>query len=206
MELGMERHQQRIIPASAGQTFGLGCLGLEGADHPRECGANTVGEASVCGGFGSSPRVRGKQGRFRDTRITYWIIPASAGQTETRTSAGRSTTDHPRECGANAMLQNGAYTGNGSSPRVRGKPGHRGVRVGGGRIIPASAGQTTSSPRSPTTPTDHPRECGANGGNDASSEADFGSSPRVRGKPARRHPPPLPPRIIPASAGQTPRT
>ena len=71
------------------------------------------------------------------------------------------------------------------------------------RIIPAHAGQTIVPQCPRTMSPDHPRACGANGGNDASSEADFGSSPRMRGKHRHHHRHGQPRRIIPAHAGQT---
>ena len=94
-----------------------------------------------------------------------------------------------------------------SSPRVRDKQFrvvH--VRVGPG-IIPAGAGQTSSVAILIAPPPDHPRGCGANHESRYTRVAQWGSSPRVRGKP---HPLPAPvgpllDRIIPAGAGQTTR-
>ena len=72
-----------------------------------------------------------------------------------------------------------------------------------GRIIPARAGQTSTTPDSRGRTPDHPRACGANGGVGSSDIVQCGSSPRVRGKlpPIRERRNPL--RIIPARAGQT---
>ena len=72
------------------------------------------------------------------------------------------------------------------------------------RIIPAHAGQTSTSSTGATGNADHPRACGANGLVAFHCHPDSGSSPRMRGKPIRRHRPTRPPRIIPAHAGQTP--
>ncbi|KFI72986.1 hypothetical protein BMIN_0698 [Bifidobacterium minimum] len=132
----------RIIPASAGQTYSNRCGSVSITDHPRECGANVDGVH--CGGclLGSSPRVRGKhiQCGARIARIR--IIPASAGQTIIADRRVTMDSDHPRECGANTgATYLGTYT-DGSSPRVRGKPGTRSVTANPTRIIPASAGQT----------------------------------------------------------------
>ena len=91
----------------------------------------------------------------------------------------------------------------GSSPRVRGKLVGLPVEDEHGRIIPARAGQTspTTTSRPPTT--DHPRACGANCPAGKSRGAVYGSSPRVRGKPAHRYGRNAQRRIIPARAGQT---
>ena len=64
-------------------------------DYPRACGANRKRFEGFGGGYGSSPRVRGKPcGRFQCVGYLR-IIPARARQT---TSASRPTptaTDHP---------------------------------------------------------------------------------------------------------------
>ena len=91
----------------------------------------------------------------------------------------------------------------GSSPRVRGKRmGNTSSKVGG-RIIPASAGQTNHHAPTPSGEPDHPRECGANGAGRVPYRRGQGSSPRVRGKQSHQRDGAAPRRIIPASAGQT---
>ena len=117
----------------------------------------------------------------------------------------RPGTDHPRECGANALQRTGTSVKNGSSPRVRGKRAVKNQVKGLIRIIPASAGQTGAIRRSTPTRKDHPRECGANLPVDYAWFGRSGSSPRVRGKPKAWSVCPAWVRIIPASAGQTRR-
>ena len=198
--------RRRIIPASAGQTIRRSRRALCPADHPRECGANYL---AVLGGtwrYGSSPRVRGKHALDPDYRLRMRIIPASAGQTSTCLICASAAADHPRECGANAWLRSCPAACSGSSPRVRGKPFLEGHRRGLGRIIPASAGQTTPHCDGIATSTDHPRECGANEYVTPAMKAEDGSSPRVRGKRHARGNAGLATRIIPASAGQTSST
>ena len=154
---------------------------------------------------GSSPRVRGKRTWPRSRWARSRIIPARAGQTLTSRTGDAKGPDHPRACGANISLQMSRTMPHGSSPRVRGKPvGAATVRVRR-RIIPARAGQTTPMIAGTGMSPDHPRACGANSFRSSSHGLLSGSSPRVRGKPAR-----LPrfgqcQRIIPARAGQTVR-
>ena len=93
----------------------------------------------------------------------------------------------------------------GSSPRVRGKLGRNVVVCGFRRIIPASAGQTPTTPTAHYGITDHPRECGANFALRQRLEVVAGSSPRVRGKRPATRQRSTDTRIIPASAGQTAR-
>ena len=113
--------QSRIIPASAGQTFSPRFLSLVFADHPRECGANAWWCQSSVGPSGSSPRVRGKPVSLSCDSMPSRIIPASAGQTPCCRRIRFARPDHPRECGANPHAFTTASTGDGSSPRVRGK-------------------------------------------------------------------------------------
>ncbi len=136
----------RIIPARAGQTTTIRKAIAARTDHPRACGANDEQRNQANATIGSSPRVRGKQRRGLRRAARRRIIPARAGQTSPPARPLRTTSDHPRACGANAMLQNGAYTGNGLSPRVRGKRRVVWYRAGTFRIIPARAGQTARDP------------------------------------------------------------
>ena len=111
--------------------------------------------------------------------------------------------DHPRACGANTGTITGTANLAGSSPRVRGKLACCGVGAAGCRIIPARAGQTRTRRRVGLPHPDHPRACGANGVWGTFNIRGHGSSPRVRGKHARRGVGGGEARIIPARAGQT---
>ena len=114
--------------------------------------------------------------------------------------------DHPRACGANDP--NAEYLGadNGSSPRVRGKRLVCRVCLPCRRIIPARAGQTRAICLIRLSAMDHPRACGANAAIRRSRMIPSGSSPRVRGKPVAIVGRCRSIRIIPARAGQTPKT
>ena len=72
---------RRIIPAHAGQTHGRRYMADRTPDHPRACGANSTKYNARHMPTGSSPRMRGKQGRVRADPIRRRIIPAHAGQT-----------------------------------------------------------------------------------------------------------------------------
>ena len=137
----------RIIPARAGQTQTAFQNMEKGSDHPRACGANPMLLSSMPYQSGSSPRVRGKLDPAHVYALDRRIIPARAGQTGDTASPRRSSTDHPRACGAN-LSKGSQITGHsGSSPRVRGKlPGIPGIALVA-RIIPARAGQTGRNSR-----------------------------------------------------------
>ena len=150
--------------------------------------------------------MRGKPERRRQRHAGRRIIPAHAGQTLPYSARWMVYADHPRACGANHSGTIRPTSCIGSSPRMRGKPLLGKRRVGLRRIIPAHAGQTGNANMPHGKPTDHPRACGANYGRTGISGYDYGSSPRMRGKPRRRGRHALRGRIIPAHAGQTSST
>ena len=76
-------------------------------------------------------------------------------------------------------------------------------RVGGGRIIPAYAGSTSTPPSPPCRPRDHPRVCGEHRRLKKLLATLAGSSPRMRGAPHRDDWQGAVPGIIPAYAGST---
>ncbi len=195
--------KRRIIPARAGQTGSSRPPWSAPSDHPRACGANKGSQDGFAQLFGSSPRVRGKRTAKTGQHATKRIIPARAGQTRYFQQRRFRRPDHPRACGANAAVIVSIRVTAGSSPRVRGKPHLLRVERDLVRIIPARAGQTRPSASHSSCPTDHPRACGANFGFAEAPFGDFGSSPRVRGKPGGLRHRPVEGRIIPARAGQT---
>ena len=153
--------------------------------------------------LGSSPRVRGKQGRPTHQHVVHRIIPARAGQTDSRAGRRSSRPDHPRACGANFRAGFLMFGVPGSSPRVRGKLVVDFLSLDLHRIIPARAGQTPFSWSICRPPADHPRACGANLVGVVLRLHYGGSSPRVRGKHVAAKPVEIQRRIIPARAGQT---
>ena len=112
---------------------------------------------------------------------------------------------HPRVCGENSGTARGSSPGRGSSPRVRGKPERRPGGDGGGGLIPACAGKTSTSSRAPRRRSAHPRVCGENAVHSLIGPAHPGSSPRVRGKQHRGRPILTRRGLIPACAGKTVR-
>ena len=203
---GRRRREDRrrgIIPARAGKTVVV-LLFMSGVpDHPRACGENSGKARDRCRTWGSSPRVRGKLTEIVVSSQEERIIPARAGKTCPAPGGGARARDHPRACGENSARLSSALVPPGSSPRVRGKrpPLHQPTRSP--RIIPARAGKTTPPPPRRSGRPDHPRACGENRSQRSATTCGPGSSPRVRGKPARRDRRAPPDRLIPARAGKT---
>ena len=77
------------------------------------------------------------------------------------------------------------------------------MSCGGLRIIPARAGPTRSTGKTPWVSSDHPRSCGANERKYQSAHISSGSSPLVRGQLGFERGLPAFGRIIPARAGPT---
>ena len=90
-----------LIPAHAGKTT-RGVLRARRAwAHPRSRGENFMAALDILTGAGSSPLTRGKQRRKQDERSDPGLIPAHAGKTCSRRTAGSSRRAHPRSRGEN---------------------------------------------------------------------------------------------------------
>ena len=182
IQIGVPIGLNRLIPARAGKTeLSQGTHG-PGPAHPRACGENARDVRDFAAGWGSSPRVRGKQPEHDLREDQRRLIPARAGKT------GRVERDqlcpraHPRACGENLSLLGFVYPHGGSSPRVRGKlllGVSIGIRVG---LIPARAGKTRRAFARRACNEAHPRACGENLIAVWTAWMAPGSSPRVRVK------------------------
>ena len=108
-------------------------------------------------------------------------------------------------CGEHYAYDSADITGMGSSPRVRGTLDQARVDELDFGIIPACAGNTSSTCPAATPTGDHPRVCGEHARFDAFGILSAGSSPRVRGTPEYARKGGFYRGIIPACAGNTPR-
>ena len=132
--------------------------------------------------LGSPPRVRGKQDAKALDAAIVRITPACAGKTFRRDKNHIHEGDHPRVCGENRLLVVKKNPGEGSPPRVRGKPNflwHKRKSLG---ITPACAGKTLEADIFGFWARDHPRVCGENKDAIYRKIGTLGSPPRVRGK------------------------
>ena len=193
----------RFIPACAGNSPPVALVAPNRPVHPRVCGelsAPLHGSASV---HGSSPRVRGTQYDSPGEGTGRRFIPACAGNSPRVAGSGRSAAVHPRVCGELTVTLSLTATAAGSSPRVRGTPGHQHRCGGRGRFIPACAGNSRGTRRRLPGRSVHPRVCGELAILAPGPNWPGGSSPRVRGT-RRRCPVAVGyGRFIPACAGNS---
>ena len=111
----------RLIPARAGKTGPAKASMRSRRAHPRACGENATSKEPDPCRAGSSPRVRGKLGRFRVQLDRMGLIPARAGKTRDTHVQDSHAPAHPRACGENLTREFVCLARGGSSPRVRGK-------------------------------------------------------------------------------------
>ncbi len=108
---------------------------------------------------------------------------------------------HPRACGErNASVLEGKSSC-GSSPRVRGTPGHTEQEAISDRFIPARAGNAVCRAGPRLGRPVHPRACGERPPPTVNPAGQSGSSPRVRGTHRRNSHQRKYRRFIPARAG-----
>ena len=106
---------------------------------------------------GSSPHARGARHWVRWQVRRAGIIPACAGSTRAIPSCRLCAGDHPCMRGEYRTRYAGPHVLLGSSPHARGALLKCKIPPLPGRIIPACAGSTRSTPRSRPPSRDHPR-------------------------------------------------
>ena len=155
---------------------------------------------------GSSPLSRGILSVRAELTGPPGIIPALAGNTHRRSPDPCRARDHPRSRGEyDSSGRQGSVT-RGSSPLSRGIPAWLLPFVAVLRIIPALAGNTRACTRTGCGSWDHPRSRGEYGSGENLNVIGNGSSPLSRGIPGQHGVPGRVVWIIPALAGNTPRT
>ena len=112
-----------IIPAYAGNTQDSGILRRFSRDHPRVCGEHLWLSQCAALRAGSSPRMRGTLNQLYISAQRKWIIPAYAGNTNSKQIKPPQYKDHPRVCGEHRRPVCQTIPAVGSSPRMRGTLG-----------------------------------------------------------------------------------
>ena len=153
-----------LIPTYAGNTDIR--LGLDIADgaHPHVCGEHTPQLISTPLDSGSSPRMRGTQGRDEVVAERHGLIPTYAGNTTRSPSAAHQSWAHPHVCGEHSLARVRDSRVRGSSPRMRGT--HLTILpcscVRG--LIPTYAGNTDAVGGPFSGGRAHPHVCGEHSG------------------------------------------
>ena len=150
-------------------------------DHPRSRGVYPRTETPVWSAEGSSPLARGLPAIGLRVSARPRIIPARAGFTSTRTPESWTSSDHPRSRGVYEARRASSRPRQGSSPLARGLHDEADPLGDRGRIIPARAGFTPSSPTTSPPTMDHPRSRGVYKFACYPYAAIEGSSPLARG-------------------------
>ena len=171
--------------------------------HPRVRGEHSGGDRREGGYVGSSPRARGTRPPGHHLPTHRRFIPACAGNTRARPTAGSATTVHPRVRGEHLGRGVVLLRMFGSSPRARGTRAADDGSCVCGRFIPACAGNTLGWRTARTASPVHPRVRGEHADTDRRDDGKVGSSPRARGTLVRHRHPLRPRRFIPACAGNT---
>ena len=192
-----------IIPALAGNTLISAINKRRRWDHPRSRGEYNRPDDVYSQWKGSSPLSRGIPRNPFWALVSLRIIPALAGNTTARSARSRSRRDHPRS--------RGEYPGGGgvdvlrygSSPLSRGIPAAEHRKQPQFGIIPALAGNTTSTGGCTSSTADHPRSRGEYSASKPWPSSLRGSSPLSRGILTRSAAARAARGIIPALAGNT---
>ena len=139
---GHDRGGVRFIPAGAGNTALKSEEVHKSPVHPRGRGEHVELAYSYRRRYGSSPRARGTLHLLRRKPRPHRFIPAGAGNTMHRPPPASRRAVHPRGRGEHICSHICTSFSSGSSPRARGTPLPKTVKVEPRRFIPAGAGNT----------------------------------------------------------------
>ena len=169
------------IPAWAGQPPPARSRPALWRVYPRVGGATVLTAPTPLLLSGLSPRGRGNRRRVERLVLLRRSIPAWAGQPIRDGPGGVGNPVYPRVGGATMRGSERESAALGLSPRGRGNPLSRALHPGGGRSIPAWAGQPQRAfPTARSTPV-YPRVGGATLEHSFPGGAAAGLSPRGRG-------------------------
>ena len=172
--------------------------------YPRACGGTNNAPSSDGLRNGLSPRVRGNPHSGEVTVDAQGSIPARAGEPSQSSRTDEQVRVYPRACGGTDIIGAEVNDVEGLSPRVRGNRGAAICAARRERSIPARAGEPGG--RGIPTPDFgvYPRACGGTCRRRSAPPRLRGLSPRVRGNRLTSVLYQVPPRSIPARAGEPP--
>ena len=197
---------RRLIPARAGNTFGLGSARPSLPAHPRSRGEHFARGSTRSNHLGSSPLARGTLYGINTCYAVFRLIPARAGNTGRRGRCASWSSAHPRSRGEHTSSAGMPDSEVGSSPLARGTHLTRGRAATRLRLIPARAGNTSPANSFRRAITAHPRSRGEHYAGVVAVFFGGGSSPLARGTQSRFFLGRFGLRLIPARAGNTAST
>ena len=193
---------RRSIPAGAGEPLGSAGSGGPSAVYPRGCGGTTKPMLIFRIQPGLSPRVRGNRCSVVRWGAARWSIPAGAGEPPIVPTSAVQTGVYPRGCGGTAAPVPPVPAVHGLSPRVRGNPTQKPLKLLERRSIPAGAGEPKESHSWKELDRVYPRGCGGTRVTLRMTVIIPGLSPRVRGNRLSQKSNGSVTRSIPAGAGE----
>ena len=197
--LGFQEH-----PRVCGKTRPCSIMGSNWSEHPRVCGENLhAGDKRQVRG-GTSPRMRGKPPESITSAADRGTSPRMRGKPQARSPTIRRPRNIPAYAGKTTRGSSRKLCSRGTSPRMRGKHGCKMTPIQIHRNIPAYAGKTLISRTYSNRTPEHPRVCGENTNTSKWDWDNYGTSPRMRGKPGSLIRRQVETGNIPAYAGKTP--
>ena len=171
----------RVIPAWAGNIGRKRTRPAECTGHPRMGGEHRSPASPGPASRGSSPHGRGTFRCRRFSSRSPRVIPAWAGNMWCCPPGRGARPGHPRMGGEHAAGVGHTQPNRGSSPHGRGTSEERAGDVSQRRVIPAWAGNMSSSLRGQFAIAGHPRMGGEHMDGTWASPGSAGSSPHGRG-------------------------
>ena len=192
----------RSIPACAGEPHTPAPAAAWCGVYPRVCGGTYRSGFPSRTRMGLSPRVRGNLHRHGGHPDRAGSIPACAGEPRGDCRRRVRSGVYPRVCGGTVAVYVKVRAVLGLSPRVRGNRIVLAAELPAVGSIPACAGEPSLRRAGAGPDGVYPRVCGGTNQWPSAPQTGRGLSPRVRGNPHRRLPQRMPPRSIPACAGE----
>ena len=117
------------IPARAGEPSAPTIRSISARVYPRACGGTFCACIRTASGMGLSPRVRGNPKERHARVVRQGSIPARAGEPRPGRRSRRSRKVYPRACGGTRARRRAQHVIHGLSPRVRGNPICRRIKI-----------------------------------------------------------------------------
>ena len=179
--LSRRLHLLRLIPARAGNMRCSTPPPQHSSAHPRSRREHWSNPILPSEAIDSPPLARGTlRGAFSMSK-TPRLIPARAGNTRPALTEPFARSAHPRSRGEHKLANAWSVCFMGSSPLARGTPYPLDEHQKNMRLIPARAGNTSSSSAKPSLTSAHPRSRGEHWDMAMLMTQRAGSSPLARG-------------------------